>query len=581
MPIRRFPLPPLSRPKLAAIARLAERLRATLPAELAAAADRAESLARELDAEGLYPEDWLVWRLTGVMARVPEPRQLVGSALLADLSSLVEHLTDADPVPPEALGPGALDIPALCARWGVSRTTLDRYRRMGLIARRVDLGEGHRSLMFTAGTVAAFEAAHAERLRRARGFARSDARTQRSITRRARRYAALGFSLNRAAARIAPRFGLSHEGARQALGRATHDDGSPVFAARGPAGAREHAVFWRAGRRGLEPGEIAKRCGLGKPAIVRGALQHRTRVLLELERAGAFDRPVLPTFSRPDAAEVLLAPAVVRTDLAGALPGSIGALVEIARTARAVPAADESALAAAMHYLVARARGVIAPLRVAAPDAAAIDIAETDLRWATMLKARLVRGALATSLAAAESRLGTPIDRLPEALAVRTVRAMLAASSQAAAAFDPTHGGRLAGRVSIAVDRVAARIEGSVPDGRGVGPGRAARVLRTDLTLGDVESALDPWGRWQVIDPRVRAAATVSALAGGVKPRVDQGRQVTIARHGLDGRPPRTLDAAAREVGVPVMQAARAERAFVRAARSASRGEGDAGTTGA
>src|SRR5690606_32587813 len=103
----RAAMPPLPRLRLEALAELDRQLRYQ-PAE---AARRqllaAEALVRELTADDVddrvFPEDWVIARITGYRPELDTPALIVGRALVADLVALVERLSVAAGVTVESL----------------------------------------------------------------------------------------------------------------------------------------------------------------------------------------------------------------------------------------------------------------------------------------------------------------------------------------------------------------------------------------------------------------------------------------------------------------------------------------------
>src|SRR5690606_411309 len=108
----------------------------------------------------------------GYRPDMPAPPLVSGAEALADLSALVERLSDAAEMAPEELDPGALRIEDLQQRWGVSAKTISRWRRRGLIARRVRDARARSRLAFQPEAVRRFEAARAGELAAAGGFRR-------------------------------------------------------------------------------------------------------------------------------------------------------------------------------------------------------------------------------------------------------------------------------------------------------------------------------------------------------------------------------------------------------------------------
>lgn len=538
---------------------LAERLLSLPAPDLPACVERAEALIERVDPEALYDERDLLDHLAGRRVAIEDPGTIVGRALVNDLSSLVERLSEAAGQTPGDLGPGALDADALADRWRVSTKTIARYRREGLIARRVRVGR-RRAVMFTANAVERFEKRSAERLDRAARFTRLGEGEDERLLARARRYhARFGWTLNRVARRLADRTGRSVEGVRQVLIR--HDAGAaaPIFERSGPPNERERAVLARALRRGVEPADLADRAGRSVASVRRAATEHRAALLRELDLAG----PTLPTFTRPEAREVLLGSAPVRTGLGAPGVDDLAAFLTDARVRRVPKPKEESARAIALHYLRADAARRIASLDRTTAQPGEVDRAETDLRWASHLKAELVRPSLASIVETLEAAAGVALEELPARDLPDLLRRALAAASGAVDRYDPAHAGRVAAPIGLAVTRVAS----AWAQGRGAerAPGRAQRRLREGVEFRDWTLALDPWQRWLAPDPRV-----VRAL-----PALEERSRLVLAyRLGLAGDPPMTLGETAERLGTTVVHAARYERAATREALAHARAAG-------
>ena len=119
--------------------------------------ERIEDLAVEIDPALNYPEDWLIYRITGYRPEIDIPATLVGAALLGDLSALAERLSDAAALRAHELSGPTAPIEELRRRWRVSRKTLERWRRAGLLGLRVRDPSGGAHLVFPERVIRAFE----------------------------------------------------------------------------------------------------------------------------------------------------------------------------------------------------------------------------------------------------------------------------------------------------------------------------------------------------------------------------------------------------------------------------------------
>lgn len=540
-------MPRLTQPRTDVIAELGEQLRFASKRTLMRHLDRVEELAPQIDPEGLYPEDFVVFRVTAYRPEIDEPRLVPGAALLGDLSALAERLSESAGLTHDDIPDPVETVASLTERWRVTRRTLERYRRLGLIARRVDLGSGRRALVFGRPGVEAFERRNAERLGRARGFARlSDAELDR-LWRRAQRYRArTGWSLNRVAQRLAARSGRSPEGVRRALRRLDRD--GRVFPEPGPPAPRERLLAVRAVARGVEPALLARRTGRRKSAVLRALNDGRADLLR------ALDLPAGPPDPSPALGSVH-----ARTDLLTPAPADLNALIAQMRERITPVGVEERARAAAYRALVLACGSRINALPTASVPGPDLDEIETMLRWAALLKAALVRTQLRLALDTLEQRLGGPLDTLPPARAAELAARAIAAVGEAVDRFDPARGGRLAAPVALGVSRWAS----GIPDvAHPPEPGRAARRAPSGVPVVDWTRRVAPWQRWLAPDPRL----------GGVLGRLDpEERDLLTRRFALGGSPPETLESIAQAVGKHAVHLARAERRGVRRALALTR----------
>jgi hypothetical protein len=547
---------------------LAKQLRFAPAETLRRQLERAEALAGEIDVSLNYPEDWLVFRVTGYRPQIDAPAMFVGEALLGDLSAFIERLSAAAGIAEADLnGDGYLTLAQLRERWGVSARTLERYRRMGLIARRVRGPRGRTTLAFPRQAVERFERTRPEQLESARGYSRIEPALRERMIRQAAAYRRrLGWSRDQVSRRLAERFGRGHETVRQILikkdtGAASSD---ATFDEKGPPTLKERKLIDLAYWRWASPAVIASRLGRSKASVQRvinDTRAARLRRLLASEGGpltlppsagrGAEKRPRpkrsedaqvdATQFGEPGAAELLT-------------------LVHEARAIAPVTPAAELAWARRMHMLRARASLAVAALPKHGAASTALDRIETDLRAASRLKALLVRSQLPLLVRTLESTLGRQVDEVRGSLLLPITQESLQALAAAVDAFEPEKGGRLAGPAGLGLTRLATRFvrEHATEFGGGARP-RATSRLASGVAIADWTIALDPWqslaGRpWLEPDERARSGRVQ------LDPRM---REVLERRFGW-GHEPGTLAEVARALGTTPMAIARIERAAIR-----------------
>ena len=519
-----------------------------------AALDRLEALAGRVEPDTLYHEDALIAELTGAPAPMDAPAVIVGAALLADLSTIAERVSAAIELRPEELPAAPITTAQLAERWGVSVKTIERYRRDGLVARRVVGGRGGPRLVFTPAAVTLYESRSPERLDRARRFRRvgaeEDARLVRTAERARRRF---GWSLNETARRLAQRTGRSHEGVRQALRRADAERDEPIFPEPGPPTERDQRALALASARGVEPGWLADRTGRSK-ASVRRAIELGRLALLRTWTP----EPGPPAKGRELDAGLLDSPHV-RTFVVDAPPTTLVGLVRAARTRSTPIAVEERARVRAIHALVARAGSLAHAERCGAE---AIDEAESALRWASLLKAAVLRPHLPLLIETVDALGLGPAETWGAQRLTRALARLVAAASSAVDRHDPGRGGRLAGQIGVAAQRALTELGLAQLARDGSPEGRARRQIPEGLAVFPWTHRLDPWQRLLAHGPRW--PIVLDRLA-------EEHRAMLCARFGLAGEPPRTRAALAKSLGTTRMHVARRERAAVRAATALAR----------
>lgn len=553
-------MPRRSRIRTAPLEDLARQQRFTPQRAILKQIARAEALASEVDPSQSYPEEWVVFRITGYRPAAPaasgdsdyEAAIIPGSALVGDLSAFVERLSDDAALSGAQMGDGFVGADELCERWKVSRKTLERYRRRGLVARRTRDALGHVRLVYARNVIEAFEARERVRLDRAGEFGRIPETIRRRIIRGAGLYAhRLGWTLNQAAGPLAQRYRVGHETVRQILLRHDESAEAPLFVRRPPLSVRERRVALRAYERGIAPSVIARRFGRSTASV------HRVIGLRRTERLRRVPRPVErgEAFGLVGVGEAVLAAAAARQGLGAPFPTEVASLVALARAMPPIDAAIEHARAAAMQFLWWRATSLVAESHGGVPRSVELDRAETDLRWAMRLKAELVRAELPVIVRAVEERSGRELEAMDSVEACSLLKPALEAAASAIDRHDPFRGGRIAAPVLLAVSRALAHVREARTQGAGV--------------LVDWSLRLTAWqGRFEP-DPRLRVRLPIMPLdwRGPLALRFGWGPEVVGS-----GMYPHTRAEVEQAAGLsPQAQCALLRRAlvFVRAAHGA------------
>ncbi len=465
--------------------------------------DAAALMVREIDINRAYPVEFITYRLTGWKSDpATAVESVAGEALLTDLVTMVQRISRRVPVDASGRAGDYLGLDDVAHALGVSRRTLVRVRSRGLLMRYGRTDAGALRLVCTRETLAWFQAAQGAHI-----AGREPPETAPgAIIELARAVGPLP-TMQAVVREIAPQCpGRSQQAIRSVLRRAAAS-GALSLPGRGRLSSREGWLVARGQWRGISAEDIAHRLGVSSAAAHRAALRWRADRLRAA--AAVLERCAC---DGPDS-DALLASEDVR---AGLPPWSAAISLESA----AQQAAGPNHLAAT-HMLMRRATRCVSALP-SQPGAAAVDRIETDLRWITRLRWRLMVSMSAEVHRAVLTRLG----RSPASLPGDVQRAVLRRSAhligevldrQAVDAFD-----RLHARVHVAVDQMLAGM-------RAVDPGHASarHTAAVSLPLASV-------ARWPHLLPDARWPSTLCELGG------DQA-EVCQARWGFGGRAPATL----------------------------------------
>ncbi|MBL4699165.1 MAG: hypothetical protein JKX70_10065, partial [Phycisphaerales bacterium] len=514
-------MPAVSQAKVPCIIQLATELGYASKPTLVRHLQRIDELAPQIDPKGIYPQDWIVFRITGYRPEITSPDLVPGEALRGDLSAIAEKISEAAGLTTDDIHEPYETIDSLTNRWSVSRKTIERYRRLGLIARRLDLGGGRRSVIFMLSAVEWFESLNTKRLGKAARFDRIADSQLAKFTRWAIVYRRrLNWSRSQAAARIAMRTGHSHEGIRKALIRIDNQSPSPIFTDLAPTTTRDQRFALRATLRGIEPAQIAKHTGRSHNATLRAINAARVGLI------ESFDLPL--TYESPsDTEHVLDSPAVTALDI-HAPQTDLCALIASMRVRQPTVGYEEHTRAKAFALLIARASAQFQSLNHSSPSSPELDAIETNLRFAGMLKIELVRSQLTLVLSTIEHQIAGPIDTLDPSRASFLLLASIRIVSDAIDRFDPSHAGRIAAPAGLAITRFASQ----QPDvAQPTSTGKAMRRIPPGHIIQDWTKIINPWQRWLMPDPRI---PTILDQLN------DRDRLILTRRHGLAGHPPIT-----------------------------------------
>lgn len=524
-------MPALPAISTGALEDLAQQLRFAPPRTVLTQVDRLEELAATIDPDAWYDETELVQRITGYRPEIEAPAMLAGVGLLRDLSALCERLTA-----PLKLDPQGLSVDELRARWSVSRKTIDRYRRLGLLARRARNLEGRTVLDFRVPVVERFEQrlerASPGKLEAASAFERSSSGRIVALADRYRRRLSLDPRRDRAAitARLIERWDVGHGSEPQRRAQVMLALRSAWGPMRSVTPGTLGSLGLRAAERGIGALDVAERRGVGERAVARAAAEV-TRLRLEAE---------IPAVDAPR--EALGAHRAAWPEMPQALGSMLGVMRDAPRPDRRLGA-----------ELGGDLRAHLARARTAEAGPLAADFARVAALRAVRLAAQLAWLERRTVFEAVESSFGKGLEHLGTQRGSSALAAGMQAAAREALRWDPSGRGTLSARISVAVTRREAAERGVTDDGR------ARPAFDFDAAVPEWWWGIARWQRWA--EPSVVVRRGVGVLGPDAPPS-----RLIEMRFGVRGAQPLTLDEVAEAIGKNRPRAAVLIREAVRAA---------------
>ncbi len=272
--------------------------------------DAAESLIRIINPDQDYPYEFIMYLLTGYRPRRQEPIQAMGGAsLLGDLQGLILDLCDSFSLPVGAYDEAVYDTPTLAKKMNVSTKTIQRWRRRGLVARRLVFPGGRKRIAFLAQSVDAFAQDRQRLLRRSATFTQLTEAQRDRIIRRARRICARRDTrLHEISRHLAERMGRAVETIRYTIRRHDRENPGAAVFPRTPLALdeRDKEIIYRCFLHGVPVASLSRRFRRTRGSMYRIINEMRARQLL----ARKIDYVYNPQFDLPGAEDAILTTAV-------------------------------------------------------------------------------------------------------------------------------------------------------------------------------------------------------------------------------------------------------------------------------
>ncbi|MDP6693589.1 MAG: helix-turn-helix domain-containing protein, partial [Phycisphaerales bacterium] len=340
-------------------------------------------------------------------------------------------------------GKNMLSVQEVADLFAVSKRTISRLRKEGLVFHWVVDQDGRRRIGCNKLTAEHFLSKNKRRLSSASGFSQLTREEQASVIDAAMSYSGSDLTLNALANELAKKKHRGLETIRLLLKNS--DQAKSVFKHHPPLTRHDARVIQRATRLGVQWKTMQNHYKRTIPALRRAVLRMRATDL----RADKIQYVEMPSFSRDDAAEVILGVEVIRNTITPQLLLTI----ETASSSSMLSESDEMATVSAMHLLCYRASNMIESLGYS-PTAASLDRIETDLRWVFLLQQKLTMSALSAGLAVFVQHVGRPLSELPQLQCIDLTRRAIAFIWDILSTIDPSRGQKV-NRVAVAyIDRM-------------------------------------------------------------------------------------------------------------------------------
>lgn len=391
------------------IAELAHQLRLS-PARLRLRQlEATEYLADLIEPDKSYPYEFVCHQITGYRSRSATPGKLMaGTQLVEDLAELVEELSGQSPTPIAQVGSPSYTAEVLAGRLKVSTKTICRWRRRGLLGRKLRFPDNTVRMAFTEPCVRRFIARNAELVKRGAAFKQLSAAEKQQIVALAR--AALAerrMKLHELSQLIAAKMGRAVETVRYTLRRydAAHPE-APLFGRDDlPSVEPELHQIYVAAASGESLEELSARHG--KPvAVIRDIVREvRARTL----KARAIRYINNKEFDAADAEEVILQQALPSAVAdAGTIrpPRDLPPYLQELYRQPLLTAEQERSLFRRYNYLKHRADRMRRELDVAAATDEQMDAIDRTLDQAETVKNEILRANLRLVVSIARRHVG-------------------------------------------------------------------------------------------------------------------------------------------------------------------------------
>ncbi len=248
--------------------------------------DAAEGFLEIIDPKQEYPYDLVVFRLTGFSPRgKSDAKELIsGASLQKDLQQLMLDLCDSFKLKTSHYSGKIYDTGVLAKVFNVSTKTIQRWRQMGLAARRLVFPDGKRRIAFIDSSVRRFVSQRKLQVQRSTGFSKLKEADRKDIIRRARRMSEFcQCSFSEVVKHLAARTGRASETIRYTIRKYDKDNPEDAVFAHGAKtfGDQKKIMIYRSYIRGISAQTLARQYHRTPGSIFRLVSEIRTNQLLD------------------------------------------------------------------------------------------------------------------------------------------------------------------------------------------------------------------------------------------------------------------------------------------------------------
>jgi len=425
--------------------------------------DAAESLLEIIEPNVKYPYEFILYKITNYRSRRQRPLEpIIGEDLRADLRTLILDLCDSFELSVHDYNEPCYDTASLAKRFGVSTRTVRRWRRKGLVARRLVFDDGRKRIAFLTHSIRNFARRRCRKLLRSARFSRLTDSERAEIIRRAKKLVhEKNLSLIEVSRYLSKQTGRAVETIRYTI--RNYDQKNPdkaVFPSHsGRIDSKTKEIIYRCFLHGVSVGVLAQRYSRTRSSIYRIVNEMRVKHLLERK----IDYIYNPQFDLPGADEIILNKSEENTHqdntcnsnrLPGDLPPYLRTLYEIPLM---TPQQERDAFRK-YNYLKYRADQLRKELDVNNPRSSKLRQIERLLAQADAIKSQIIRANLRLVVSIAKKHVHNGPQSLAELISDGNVSLIRAVEK-----FDYSRGFKFSTYASWAIMKNFAR---SVPKER-------------------------------------------------------------------------------------------------------------------